>query len=318
MERILRIGVTGSDVRLLQQILNHHLTPTFSRLATDGIFGPLTRAAVIEFQRRNQLYPAKMPLPAGTPPEFRRPLAIDGEVGPLTANVLFDVRPVYTLPGANFSPIDPAAVATSSGQRRNAAFFGTPTLRAQPVRDPVPGPSPSAPPVSPPAQTFRLVQLSIGQQATANPWSLSPFVFTGQYTLLAKNDGRPDFLLTAGGQASLNDGGANGRWTGQGFLQMGLGGYPKLFGNRLDFFNPFVAVMLAKNFSPNQPATLGGAIGNQVTWTLLSKPLPGTDDKQDTLSLFFNAQAVANVDLTTGRCAAPSAQFLIGAIKTFF
>jgi hypothetical protein len=81
---------------------------------------------------------------------------------------------------------------------------------------------------------------------------------------------------------------------------------------------PSASAPLVQELFPRSTPTLGGAIGNQVTWMLVNTPLPGTDDKQDTLSLFFNAQAVTNVDLTTGQCAAPGGQFLIGAIKTFF
>lgn len=50
MERILRLGDVGLDVRHLQQQLNHHgATP---RLTEDGHFGPLTEAAVRVAQRR--------------------------------------------------------------------------------------------------------------------------------------------------------------------------------------------------------------------------------------------------------------------------
>jgi len=91
---------------------------------------------------------------------------------------------------------------------------------------------------------------------------------------------------------------------------------------KLDWFNPFVAAMFNGNFSNRlkpQQGTFGLAIGNQATWTILRKPLPGTtDDFQDTLSLFLNAQVVSNVDLSNGQCAAPSGQFLVGVIKTFF
>ncbi len=303
MGREMSIGMTGEDVRVLQKLLNHHLSPPLPPLVPDGVFGPLTRAMIVEFQKRNRDYPPRMPFPPDTAPEYRRPLKPDGIVGRLTANVLFDARTLRTGSPTIFTPQTEASAA-----RR-------PFLLAASVGDPQP---------PPPARTFRLVQLSIGQQATANPWSVSPFVFTAQYVLLAKNDGRPDFLLTAGGQASLNDGGANGRWTAQGFVQMGLGGFDslKLFGDKLDWFNPFVALMLQENFKnnfgPAGPPSIGLALGNQATWTLLSKPLPGTNDQQDTLSLFFNAQAVSNTDLSNGRSSAPGGQFLLGVIKTFF
>ena len=212
-------------------------------------------------------------------------------------------------------------VITRANARQAALPPGAPRVLRMEVGQPGTGAprfgvTPASDPTLPPSRTFRMIQLSAGQQATINPWSLSPFVLTAQFVLLAKNEGKPDFLLTAGGQTSLNDGGANGRWTGQGFVQMGLGGFPKLFG-KLDLLNPFTALLLSKN--AGQPGTFGLAIGNQSTWTLASRPLPGTkDDMQDTLSFFFNAQAVANVDLTNGRGSAPGGQFLIGSILTFF
>jgi len=312
MGRAMSIGMTGEDVRVLQQLLNHHLSPPLEKISEDGMFGALTRARVIEFQKRNRDYPSNMPIPAELGPEFKRPLVADGIVGALTANVMFDARTLKNSNPGQFKPV--VEVASSSAPV------------AIPVSDPTPTPpAPTPTPTPPPARVFRLVQLSIGQQVTVNPWSLSPFVFTGQYVMLAKNDGRPDFLLTAGGQAAMNDGGANGRWTAQPlFFQMGLGGFDnlKLFGGKLDWFNPFVSFALQRNFNNNLtgagPFGVAEAIGNQATWTLASKPLPGTkDDMQDTLSFAFNAQAVTVTSLSTGRNSAVGGQFLLSAIKTF-
>ena len=64
----LRQGSSGIHVVALQLRLNQHLGPA-TVLACDGAFGPLTRAAVIEFQRRRSLSP-------------------DGVVGPLTWSAL--------------------------------------------------------------------------------------------------------------------------------------------------------------------------------------------------------------------------------------
>lgn len=57
----------GADVEWVQQRLNHHGADP--RLDVDGIFGPLTEAAVIKFQKANDLDP-------------------DGIVGPLTWSAL--------------------------------------------------------------------------------------------------------------------------------------------------------------------------------------------------------------------------------------
>jgi peptidoglycan hydrolase-like protein with peptidoglycan-binding domain len=63
-------GSSGDRVRQLQEMLNFHMRLPTTPLATDGIFGPKTRARVVEFQKLYYLNP-------------------DGIVGPLTGTALF-------------------------------------------------------------------------------------------------------------------------------------------------------------------------------------------------------------------------------------
>lgn len=65
---VLRRGSAGEAVRVLQRTLNRDY-PAYSRLVTDGLFGPATEAVVYEFQRR-----------AG--------ITVDGLVGPQTRRAL--------------------------------------------------------------------------------------------------------------------------------------------------------------------------------------------------------------------------------------
>ena len=58
--------MSGADVRVIQQALNQRNNAS---LATDGIYGPLTRDAVISWQRREHI-------------------AADGIVGPQTRSSL--------------------------------------------------------------------------------------------------------------------------------------------------------------------------------------------------------------------------------------
>jgi len=51
-----RVGTSGTQVENLQRGLNAHF-PAYSRLTTDGKFGPKTEAVVKEFQRRTGLTP---------------------------------------------------------------------------------------------------------------------------------------------------------------------------------------------------------------------------------------------------------------------
>lgn len=68
---LLRHGQRGSTVRSVQVLLNA-LTPIFPKLVVDGIFGPKTHGAVVQFQRSNHLSP-------------------DGIVGPKTGRALLAV-----------------------------------------------------------------------------------------------------------------------------------------------------------------------------------------------------------------------------------
>ncbi len=69
--RILRIGNWGDDVALLQNIL---ASLSYYTGPIDGIFGPLTRQAVMRLQADNGLVP-------------------DGIVGPLTYDVIDQLVP---------------------------------------------------------------------------------------------------------------------------------------------------------------------------------------------------------------------------------
>ena len=70
MPRTLRAGDVGADVRALQDVLNFHIR-RLAPLAVDGIFGPKTKARVIDFQRSNRLVD-------------------DGIAGPISNNKLFE------------------------------------------------------------------------------------------------------------------------------------------------------------------------------------------------------------------------------------
>jgi hypothetical protein len=301
--RILGFGCKGPDVVNLQLLLNHHLGLPRRPLVPDGIFGPLTRARVIEFQTLNRLWPVQMPPPPEAQGLPRKPLVIDGIVGPNTLRLLLDIRVVEPAK-SQFAPLAQDKQVRSAKPTQLVQLTQFDAGSAGQTDDP---PSPK-PPV-----LIQQVTLQAGGQAAVNPWVFSPFVFTGQATLLAKNDGKPDFLLTAGGQIALNSGSANGSWSGQGFLQMGLGGFDSLKLGPLDLVNPFWQFMLQKN--QGQDPTVGTALGNQINWALSTKKVNGQE--VDVVDIFFNAQAVVNISLRDGTCSAPSGQFLLGASYTF-
>ncbi len=88
MSRTLSQGMTGPDVRALQDVLNFHIRRG-EPLKVDGIFGPKTQARVLEFQKVNGL-------------------KVDGLVGPKTDEQLFEVTelpvPIIFVPTLQLNP----------------------------------------------------------------------------------------------------------------------------------------------------------------------------------------------------------------------
>jgi hypothetical protein len=276
MTRLLSEGMVGTDVKNLQSLLNYHLPLPRSLLAVDGSFGLKTRARVVEFQTLNHLQ-------------------VDGVVGPQTTHTLLDSRTLYI--SGRLAPVSSVVTPPLLG--------GSPLLAAAPQAQKQNLSTVATPPVTQPAQNVqRSVQFQAGSQATVNPWFFSPLVLTGQFNILARNAGRPDFMISLGGQLAWNLSGPSGVWAGQGFVQMGPNGLLKH--GALDVLNPFVQLMLQA--SQSQPVGVGLALGNQVNVAL---------DQNNRWSLFLNAQAVVNVELNNGQCSAPSGQILGGVSLTF-
>lgn len=324
MTRNLSIGMTGQDVAGVQRLLNYHLPlPRFAPLVPDGIFGPKTRQRVIDFQTLNKAYLSKMPVKEEDGVE-RKDLAIDGIVGPNTGRVLLDIRTVGMAPDTKFTPnterrgnvLSFPGLSPRPGPRTGRSSapqpFALQTVGDPPAPSPTPSPTP-APPTPQPPKVIHFVTLQAGSQAQLAPWVFSPFVLTGQFTMLARNDGKPDFLLTAGGQFAANLGDVSGRWTGQVFGQMSLGNLNLALGP-VDFVNPMVQFMLQKN--QGQPASIGFAAGNQVNLSLKKTTIGGIE--QDRFVVFFNLQEVVGVGLDNGKCSAPATQGMIGLGWTLF
>ena len=93
MGRLISQGVQGADVRAVQDVLNFQIR-RFEPLAVDGVFGPKTRARVVEFQRSNGLTP-------------------DGVVGPITLGKLLEEEII---------PVSLALVPQAGAGTRQGAF----------------------------------------------------------------------------------------------------------------------------------------------------------------------------------------------------
>ena len=285
MPNLLSIGSSGDDVKNLQGLLNFHLAGSVQRLTRDGKFGPKTKTAVLRFQTLNRL-------------------AADGVVGPKTRAALMDVRQA-----SMEISLTPSVASPSRNQLQSLSMKARSRSNVRiPTRFPVTlSAAPTAgTPVTQPAQptpsstvNAQSVTIQVGQQVNFNPWFVSPFVISGQWNIMIQNNGRSPFVISPGVQFFQNQvGSPSGRWTGQGFIQMGPSGLLKL-GN-FDLLNPFVQGFVQKNDGQNP--SVGFAVGNQANWNILG----------DKLSLFVNAQEVFGVDTGTGQGIAPSTQILGG------
>jgi peptidoglycan hydrolase-like protein with peptidoglycan-binding domain len=283
MPRNLSQGNTGKDVQNLQQILNLQRDPHDPPIGEDGIFGSETRTRVRAFQ------------------DFCG-LTVDGIVGPATGAMLLPERVHTTQAVLTLDEGDGPASSFAPGTQRSLFGLAPGLVSANVGDDPPPDPKPAPGPAR-----FAQFQVLAGGQQAFNPKLFSPLVVTAQYNLIIRNPGKTDFTLTTGAQFALNEGGTkgpSGTWTGQGFAQMGLAFNRKIIG--FDLFNPFIVTMLQRN--QGQPFTWGVGIGDQVNYAL---------DKAGRLSLFINAQAYMNVDLSNGRAQAPGLSILGGISYTF-
>jgi len=153
MSRMLNRGVTGQDVRFLQDRLNYHLrreTP----LKVDGIFGPLTHTRTLKFQAVNSL-------------------KADGLVGDRTKALLYEIdnvtAQVLVMPDLTLPPIGPRDIRGSS--------FGIAPPRLIPPLT-LPGITPQAP------QMVLQPPILFGPQLTLGGFGASTFSPVRQPSLL--------------------------------------------------------------------------------------------------------------------------------------
>ncbi len=114
MGRLIRQGNTGADVRAVQDALNFHIR-RIAPLTVDGIFGPLTHAKVVAFQKSNQLKADGL-----VGPDTLRKL-LEEEQLPVTfilaprqgagaGNSRFGIQPPRLIPPLTLPPITPPLV----------------------------------------------------------------------------------------------------------------------------------------------------------------------------------------------------------------
>ena len=295
MARSLHAGMSGADVKALQQSLNYHMSPRQSPLAVDGAFGPKTQARVEEFQRTNHL-------------------TVDGVVGPVTGRTLIDVREVEAQlviqpPAAAPPPAPPQGSHPSLLPPMPHFELRVPSL----LQSPTPGgASPPAPPSSTPSISYWGLSPQLGPQfnvpslvktpdikrdpSLGKPY-FSPVVANfGLYYLMKKDPF--DVMVQGGGQFGVNAyAPANvGGYTASLYGQVGFNSMHP-FG-RFDLFNPFLMVQGQKNQAGTwQDAQVSGILGNAFNLTLFTRRnrYTGTDDP--VFSATLNAQVGTGADL---------------------
>jgi hypothetical protein len=297
--------MTGPDVKAVQEALNCRLHGSRQRLAEDGIFGPLTQAAVQEFQRLNKLQP-------------------DSIVGPRTRAALF--------PLVSYAcHISASRAAGSSGQPGSVPGGGAPPTFQPPKLTPLKLPSLNLPVpslLSPTPAGFHLdnVQVQAGEQHTFSPFlQLHPpspnpadaLILTVQGVFLRSSDDRhleitPGLQLGVPLSASASDG---SNWSLQYFTQFTAADLFWHFG-RLHLVSPFAQITFQHGLGSPAHPTLGvGLFPVNITYELIRNRRG-----DPVLSLFGQAGEVGTWDLSTGHfetglSAAGGLQLQFGAKK---
>ena len=245
MATYLRRGSSGSKVKALQHALNAR---PYIQLDEDGQFGPNTEAAVKAFQRRVRL-------------------DADGIVGPKTDALLWS--------RALIANVSLRAPVTSPGAPRSTS-----------VPPPVPpAPAPGAPNAPPSSGAGFVHQVSVGGQISLTPWLSSPAPSPGSptapiwagviaYALVyrTKSEG-PHVELALSPQFAVNSRNlatdprfgiaVNGQVTFADLVAPG----------RFHLVSPFLQATAAAAVDPGITFGGGFAIGNQVSFDLISDRL---------------------------------------------
>lgn len=277
MTQLVMWGHKGIQVTTLQRLLNSLLPPKQGRppLKPDGIFGEKTDGRVKEFQKLCKLDP-------------------DGVIGPLTNAKLLDIRP--------------GRIKLDGTPQQRLTAPGLPLKGALPLKQ-VETASPS-PPVrqsaDPPSKLKMTVEAQFGRAFQLPPLDVSPWAIDGQIDIYVPN-GNLTTEISVGGQVTKNLATSpNGKWTGQGFLQLGPTGIKFGQFGPIDLFNPSVILFAQKN--EGQQFTAGAAISNQSSIQVL-----GNDQSKLGVFWFLNLQTqIFSAGLNDGKLQVPTSQVFTG------
>jgi peptidoglycan hydrolase-like protein with peptidoglycan-binding domain len=279
MTRLVMLGHEGVQVTTLQRLLNSLLPPKQGRppLKPDGIFGEKTDARVKEFQKLCKLDP-------------------DGIIGPLTNAKLLDIRP------------GTIKLNATPQQQVNAPAF--PFKRALPFKLAAKNAASASPSVGqsadPPSKLKMSVEAQFGRALQLPPLDVSPWAIAGQIDIYVPNSNLTT-EISVGGQVTKNMATSpNGKWTGQGFIQLGPTGIKFGQFGPIDLFNP--SVILFAQTNNGKQLTGGAAISNQSSIKVL-----GNDKSKLGIFWFLNLQTqIFSVGLDDGKMQVPTSQVFTG------
>src|SRR5580658_7847391 len=300
MDRSLSQGTSGPDVRTAQAYLNlHTATPGIAQLKQDGVFGPVTRARTIEFQRR-----------AG--------LVADGVIGPKTRAALLAFQKI-TVQGT----VTPQVILAF--QTTTAQGAVTPQVSLPPVPNVQLPPSLGKLPDihDKPATPYLQVPDGFWPKPRDTGWQIKKWEFQGgnefdipwsdsspaqisvEATLLRRLNGKEQ-EGTLGAQWSSTPISADGRWNAQFYFKKSADDLIRNIGP-ISLLNPWM--MAYVKIPSHSSAVAGVAVGNET-----SVDLKKNADKKTVLSFVLGQGVMLDlVDLNGPKLIGkPSGQFTFG------
>jgi Putative peptidoglycan binding domain len=290
MDRTLREGMTGTDVRTAQACLNYHIGPQILLpIKEDGVFGGATRDRTMEFQRLAKL-------------------DVDGIIGPLTRASLLsfqktEIKGTLT-PRASSRPAQNLQLPPKLRE--------LPDVHSKPVTPYLKVPDWFWPNRSDTGIQIKKWEFQGGQEFDI-PWSdSSPAQISVEATVLRKLNGEEQ-EGTLGAQWSYTPRSDDGKWNAQFYVKKS---WDNLLPNAgpISLLNPWVYTYV--KIPSKASSVIGLGAGNESSVDLIKN-----DDGKTVLSLVFGpAITVDFIDLDGPRLIGrPNGQFTIGikgAIET--
>ncbi|MGA3234906.1 MAG: peptidoglycan-binding domain-containing protein [Bryobacteraceae bacterium] len=283
MDRTLSQGISGPDVRTAQAYLNlHTASPGVGQLKQDGVFGPVTKARTIEFQRRASL-------------------KADGVIGPKTRAALLSFQRT-TVQGT----VTPRVILPPTPNLQLPPSLGKlPDIHDKPATPYLQVPDGFWPKSRDTGWQIKKWEFQGGNEFDL-PWSdSSPAQISVEATLLRRLNGKEQ-EGTLGAQWSSTPSSADGRWNAQFYFKKSFDDLIPNIGP-LSLLSPWV--MAYVKIPSSSSAVAGFGIGNESSVDLIKNA-----DKKTVLSFVFGpALTLDLIDLDGPKLIGkPNGQFTSG------